>query len=253
MKLHDTHCHIDLYEDPLVVARQVEREGIFTVAVTNLPTAYAEAVPHVKAFHQLHLALGLHPLLAIHHTQKQKNLFRQYLSETSYIGEIGLDFSREGIDTKETQVASFRYVLELLSKHKKIVTLHSRRAEKEVLTLLQEYAISPIIFHWYSGPISLIDKIVECGHYFSINHSMISNKSGQFIISRIPQNRILLETDGPFVRVKNRKVTPLDTSSICEYLSSRWGITIAATEKMLQENLSRLLRILTDSEDLFDM
>lgn len=171
MKVHDTHCHIDLYEAPLVIARQVEREGIFTIAVTNLPTAYAEAVPYVKIFRQVHLALGLHPLLAQHHTPQQKDLFRQYLSETSYIGEIGLDFSREGIDTKEAQVASFRFVLELLSNHKKVVTLHSRRAEKEVLTLLSEYAVSPVIFHWYSGigSTSLIEEIIEAGHYFSIN------------------------------------------------------------------------------------
>ncbi|MBZ0285251.1 MAG: TatD family hydrolase [Anaerolineae bacterium] len=247
MKLHDTHCHIDLYEDPLVIARQVERERIFTIAVTNLPTAYAEALPHVKSFRQVHLALGLHPLLAQHHTQKQKSLFRQYLSETSYIGEIGLDFSREGIDTKETQVASFRFVLELLSKHKKIVTLHSRRAEKEVLTLLGEYTVSPVIFHWYSGSASLIEKIVEAGHYLSVNPSMISGQSGQTIIRRIPQDRVLLETDGPFVKLKNRQVTPLDTPAICEHLSLVWNMTIADVEKNLQENLERLLRWSNDN------
>lgn len=242
MKLHDTHCHIDLYENPLAIARQVERERIFTVAVTNLPTAYAEALPHVKSFRQIHLALGLHPLLARHHTQQQKSLFRQYLSETSYVGEIGLDFSREGIDTKETQLTSFRFVLELLSKHKRVATLHSRRAEKEVLTLLREYGVTPVIFHWYSGSASLIAKIIEAGHYLSINPAMISSPSGQTIIQRIPQERVLLETDGPFVKFKNRQVTPLDTPTVCEYLSTAWDMTIADVERKLQENLEVLLR-----------
>lgn len=242
MKSYDTHCHIDLYEDPLVIAHQVEREAIFTIAVTNLPTAYAEAVPHVKAFRQLHLALGLHPLLAQHHTQNQKSLFRRYLSETSYVGEIGLDFSREGIDTKETQLASFKFVLELLSKRKKVVTLHSRRAEKEILTLLREYAVSPVIFHWYSGSASLVEKIVEAGHYFSVNTAMISSQSGQTIIRLIPQDRILLETDGPFIKFKNRRVTPLDTPAVCDYLSLLRDVSVAEIERKLQENLERLLR-----------
>ena len=241
MRLHDTHCHIDLYEDPLLVAHQVEREGIFTIAVTNLPTAYAEASPHVKKFRQINLALGLHPLLALHHTQKQKNLFKQYLGETSYIGEIGLDFSREGFGTKEIQLESFRFVLELLSKHRKLISLHSRRAEKEVLTMLSEYALSPVIFHWYSGSASLVEKITEAGHYLSVNPSMISSHSGQSIIRRIPQDRVLLETDGPFVKFKNRQVTPLDTPVICEYLSLAWNKTITTVEEKIQENLERVL------------
>lgn len=246
MKLHDTHCHIDLYENPLVIARQIEREGIFTVAVTNLPTAYAEALPHVKSFRQIHLALGLHPLLAQHHTQKQKSLFRQYLSETSYIGEIGLDFSREGIDTKEAQLTSFRFVLELLSKHNRVATVHSRRAEKEVLNLLEEYNVTPVIFHWYSGSTSLVEKIVKSGHYLSINPAMTSSQSGQAIIQHIPRDRVLLETDGPFVKFKNRQVTPLDTRTICEYLSLVWNMTIADVEVKLQENLECFLRELKD-------
>ena len=61
-----------------------------------------------------------------------------------------------------------------------------------------EYNIETGIFHWYSGPIGLIPSILSCGYYFSINEAMTISKKGLSIIEKIPQNRILTETDAPF-------------------------------------------------------
>ena len=83
------------------------------------------------------------------------------------------------------------------------MSVHSRKAEKEVFELLQEYEIKNVIFHWYSGPLNLIDKIIDAGYYFSINEAMTVSISGRKIINKIPQNRILTESDAPFNKHSN--------------------------------------------------
>ena len=88
----DTHCHIDLYPNPHTIAKAVERQKILTIAVTNLPSHFEVGLPHLRGFRQIRLALGLHPLMAEYHERERKK-FKQTFSKTSYIGEIGLDFS----------------------------------------------------------------------------------------------------------------------------------------------------------------
>ncbi len=240
--MHDTHCHLDLYQNPPVVAAETEKAGIFTVAVTNLPSAYAAARPHMHPFKHLKLALGLHPLVAEHHTSEQRNLFKKFFSDTDFIGEIGLDFSREGNETKDKQIESFEFVLGLLSKQHKIATLHTRRAEKQVFELLSDYNIAPVIFHWYSGPLSLIDQISSRGDYFSINPAMIRSANGKKIISRIPKERVLTETDGPFVKVSGEPALPSHVNLVHHYLLSQWQLTIPEVENRLEANLRELLQ-----------
>ena len=129
--------------------------------------------------------------------------FGKQVSKTSYIGEVGLDFSKDFIGSKEKQIHTFRYVLSHIKDMKKIVSVHSRKAEKEVFELLQEYGIKNAIFHWYSGSLGLIDEIIDAGYYFSINEAMTKSISGRKIIDKIPQYRILTETDSPFNKNSN--------------------------------------------------
>jgi TatD DNase family protein len=239
--MHDTHCHLDLYDNPLVVATNTERLSIFTIAVTNLPSAYFEAKPHMQAFRHLNLALGLHPLLAQHHTKQQLSLFRDAFRQTEFIGEVGLDLSSDGKETKETQISSFKLVLSLLQRQLKVVTIHSRRAENLVLDLLSEYQVTPVIFHWYSGPLSTLRKIALEGHYFSINPAMTKSKNGQDIISHIPIGRLLTETDGPFVKLQEQPAYPSNVAIVHEYLAKSRQITVDSIVSQLSQNLSDYL------------
>ena len=86
----------------------------------------------------------------------------------------------------------------LVRGKKKIVSVHSRKAEKELLALLCEYEIENVIFHWYSGPIDLIPSILAQGYYFSVNEAMCESKNGRAIIEKIPRERVLTETDAPY-------------------------------------------------------
>lgn len=193
----DTHCHFDMMPNPAAYIRQKELAGDTVIGMTNLPSHFQMGFSHIRGYKHVRLALGMHPLLAAE-SKKEVPLFKRLVDQTSYIGEIELDFSKEGIATKDEQVEVLRDLLSTIRGNKKIVSVHSRRAEKELLVLLNEYEINNVIFHWYSGPVDLISDILDRGYYFSVNEAMCRSKNGQSVIERIPRERILTETDAPY-------------------------------------------------------
>ena len=200
----DTHCHFDMMPNPEAYVRQKENAGDIVIGMTNLPSHFQIGQPFVMHYKHIRLGLGFHPLLAAEN-KKELTLFKRLIDETSYIGEIGLDFSKEGYASKEEQIIVLKEILTILRGKKKIVSVHSRRAEKELLRLLIEYNIENVIFHWYSGSVSLIPAILERGYYFSVNEAMCSSSNGMAIIKKIPHELILTETDAPYNNKNNIK------------------------------------------------
>lgn len=214
----DAHCHIDLYENPQSVLQNCNIEGFTVLSMTNLPSHFEMGLPFFLNSKKIRLALGMHPLFAQYH-EAEFSKFESYLPNTSYIGEVGLDFSIEGYNTKEIQLKTFKRILNLVSGKKKILSIHSRRAEKEVLGLLLEHKVKNAIFHWYSGPVYLIEKIVEAGFYFSVNPAMVKSESGNKIIKRVPIERLLTETDGPFVNKNGKALLPGEVDEVIDFLA----------------------------------
>ena len=235
----DTHCHFDLYPNPKEVIDELEKNEIITIGMTNLPSHFKMGYPHTRNLKKVRLSLGLHPLMASSHA-KEFPLFMKCLDMTSYIGEVGLDFSKDGIATKNTQLDSFEKILKAVSNKNKILSIHSRLAEKEVLGMLRKYKIENAIFHWYSGGLKLIDEIIDSGYYFSINTAMIKSVNGQKIIKRIPKEFILTETDGPFIEVNNRIVKSSDITIVINYLNKVFKSK--QMENQIVENYMKLVQ-----------
>lgn len=230
----DVHCHFDMAKNPEKYIWNNEKRQIITIGMTNLPSHFQMGINHVRSFRFIRLALGLHPLRAKDHA-KEYSKFKQYINETSYIGEVGLDFSREGFSTKEIQIKSFEFVLDCIKTKNKILSLHSRRAEKKTLEMLNEKRIVNAIFHWYSGSLSTLRSIVNSGFYFSINSAMIQSENGKKIISEIPKELVLTETDFPFLSNNN-------ISDVQFFLSKLWNVNEAESEKIIADNFNRLLK-----------
>lgn len=237
----DTHCHIDLYPNPNEIIEDLIRNNNTILSMTNLPSHFEMGLPHFNSLKKIRVALGMHPLMALHH-KKEFNLFVKNFNKTSYLGEVGLDFSAEGISTKEIQLETFSKILKLVSGQKKILSIHSRKAEKDVLELLIKNNIKYAIFHWYTGGLNLIKEISDAGFYFSINASMVKSNSGQKIISKIPQSLILTETDGPFILKDGKSIKPGDVQSVLVYLANEWNISVESVEKKVKSNFSSLIK-----------
>ncbi len=236
----DTHCHIDMYPNPMDIVNESERLGIITIGMTNLPSHFIMGYPHLRSSKKTRLALGMHPLMAEKHYEELP-LFYECIDKTSYIGEVGLDFSRNGFNTKEIQIDTFKKILEIVGNKPKILSIHSRKAENKVLQLLKDYKIKNAIFHWYSGEVKLIDHIVNKGYYFSINTAMINSKSGRRIIEEIPKEYILTESDGPYINLGSQLVKPKDVGLVINYLSKLFDIEYEIMENNIEQNFNRLI------------
>ncbi len=235
----DTHCHIDMYRSPGAAAQEVERLRIMTVGVTNLPSHYQLGMSHTSGFRYLYLALGLHPLYARYHAA-ELGLFDVLADQADYIGEVGLDFSWEGRETRDLQIASFERVLAKIASRKRFVTLHSRGAEREVLEALRRHRMYSVVFHWYSGNQKTLDEIIGDEHYFSVNTAMLQAERGRRLVARIPYEKLLTESDGPHVRVNDKAANPKHIRLVLEAVANLWGMREEEVEARIAHNFTQL-------------
>ena len=236
----DAHCHLDRYPDPMLIATEAAARGVFIVAVTNLPTHFRAGLAHARGLKGVRLALGLHPL-AVGTSEHEISQFRALLARTSFVGEVGLDFSREGIGTKDVQLRAFREVAAAVrDAGPKFVSLHSRRAETAVLDVLSEYGITQSVFHWFSGSTGALTRVVEAGHFLSVNPAMTLSVRGQELVARMPRDRVLTETDGPYTRIGSTACAPWQVQVVEQYLASVWGVTEAAVRDQVWANFRGL-------------
>ncbi len=237
----DAHCHIDLYDDPHRIAVESEELRIFTLAVTRLPSHFAEACEHLANFRYVRPGLGFHPMLASDFPAEISQ-FEKLVSSAKYIGEIGLDFTVRDAEKKRRQVELLDHILTLTHNHEQVFSLHSRWAEAQVLDLLRRHDCRKCVFHWYSGSLKTLQKIIDAGYYLSINHQMLISKNGRSIIQATPRDRVLTETDGPFIKLDGREIRPSDIKLAEEGLSEIWGTNPEDAGLRIRENLKNLLK-----------
>ena len=145
-----------------------------------------------------------------------------------------MDFLRK-INSIKVQ---FRYLIQQLKiaeKYGKIVILHVVNAEEEILEILSSFNLNFVVFHWYSGNIQYIEKILENGYYFSFNKCIINFKKYQKYISKIPINRLLLESDAPY-KYKGTITKPEDFPKIIETIANIKLIDVDQVSKILYSN-----------------
>lgn len=199
--LVDTHFHLDLMDNMQSLIKQFQGTDIGIIAVGTTPLAYKRELQFVTGVDNIRVSLGFHPQL-VKQRENEIDLFLQQLEKARYIGEIGLDFNQDYMDSKMQQLISFQKIVERCAiEGDKVLSIHSVKAAGAVVDILKEartFRSCKCIFHWFTGKASERKAAVENGAYFSVNSKMLKTKSGQETIRNIPANRILLETDAPF-------------------------------------------------------
>jgi TatD DNase family protein len=242
----DTHCHVGLYRDPAAVLHAAAAADVVTIAVTELPSAFQRLELALRRTPRVRLALGVHPLRAGTVTESGLQLFSRLLERTSYVGEIGLDYSARGLPSKRRQIEVFECVLSEPAIGSKILSVHTRRAESDCIARLRQVRAHAIL-HWYSGPVNHLDDALAAGMYFSVNPAMLLSRHGQRILDALPQDRVLCETDGPYTRVSGRAAEPKDIPWLVTELATRWEMPPAAARLRVAENFRALVQGITSS------
>jgi TatD DNase family protein len=241
----DAHCHVDAYDDPPGILAAGAQAGVVIVAVTELPSTYKRLRVRLGNRPLSRLAIGLHPLRAHHVTPSERHLFLRELTTTDYVGEVGLDFSRD-YPPRRTQLDLFEWALAQPLDHK-VVSLHSRGAEKELIGLLASRHLRGPVLHWYSGQRPHVDDALGAGCYFSVNLPMTRSKKGRALLDVLPQERVLTETDGPYAKNGRRESRPTDIPAVIESLARLWGLSTVDAQQVVWDNMVRLYTSVVDA------
>ena len=235
----DFHCHLDLYPDPGRVARICNEHGLDILSVTTTPSAWHGT--HALARGRIKTALGLHPQLA-HERKTELGLFDEILPHTHYVGEIGLDGASEFRVHWRNQLTVFNHVLDSCARAGgRIMSIHSRRASKAVLDTLETHTGAGIaILHWFSGSFQDLERAIAMKCWFSVGPAMLRSHKGRMLVARMPCERILTESDGPFAQIDRRSILPWEVDSAVAVLADLWSSNTVEVQKILDDNLRRL-------------
>lgn len=205
MTIIDTHAHLDHLEgleEALAAADQSGVEAIVAVGVDleanrrNLEIKRKTKVP------KIYLAFGMHPEKSdLAELDECVRFIRENIKEAVAIGEIGLDYwypwVKKDKAKKEEQQKVFRIQLDLAKEYNLPAVIHSRGAWQDCLEMTKEAGLKKAVFHWYSGPVEVLQEIIQCGYYVSTTPSLAYSPQSREAIAHAPIQYTLIETDCP--------------------------------------------------------
>ena len=251
----DSHAHLDsadFDQDRSAVVERAQAAGVTRILAIGSGTGPGTldcAIKLAEAFECLDASIGIHPHEAALATEDDFGLLKQ-LSEHSAViawGEIGLDFHYDH-SPRDVQIEVFARQLKLASERRLPVIIHTREAEKETLTLLQQHWTEPGvggILHCYSGSLEFAQAGLEMGFWVSFSGMLTFPKAQNVrdVALRIPLDRLLIETDAPFlapVPHRGKRNEPAFVVEAARALAQLRSMTIEEIARQTSENYHRL-------------
>ncbi len=204
----DVHSHLyfkDFDKDRDDVIKRAEVAGVVTIInagvdhASNLAAlSLAEKYPVVKA------TLGIYPTEVAKMSDKALDdeiaFIRKQKNNIIGVGEVGLDF-KETTDEegKQKQIAGFKKILTSLEDLDMPFIIHSRKAERECIDILEELKIKKVNFHCFCGKFKLVKRIEENGWTASLPANIDKSQQFQGVAELLSIGNILTETDAPYL------------------------------------------------------
>jgi TatD DNase family protein len=253
MKLIDTHCHLDEIENLdsiLEDAREAGVTGIIAVGI-NYKTNLKVLELAEKYSDMVYPALGLHPqeLPEMDDAEVDRTLsqIEEHIDKTVAIGEIGLDYHKRirALASKERQQSVLRNIILLAKKYEKPVSIHSRYAWKDALTIATEVGIRDAVFHWYTGPSSVLRDLLAQGYYVSATPATEYHSEHRRAVREVPLERLFLETDSPvsYGREDRYTAAPKDVIRSLNASSEITGVDAESLAEQTTQNAIRFFRL----------
>jgi len=114
-----------------------------------------------------------------------------------FLGEVGLDRTFHP-ETLDLQVRVFEGLLKTARDYGLGLSVHAAGAWRDALTLLKKYRAPAAVFHWYTGPLELIQEVIDEGYFIGINPALLIQKKHEVVLERTPIEFVLTESDGPY-------------------------------------------------------
>ena len=208
--------------------------GIIEAATTAKSSEQAIKLAH--QFDKLYATVGIHPEEAANAVDTDLAIIRQLASDSKAvaIGEIGLDYHYEEYCPREVQKLWFRRQLELATELDLPVVIHDREAHEDTVALLREYKPRGVV-HCFSGSVETAKEVLSLGMYIGIG-GVVTFKNARKLVevaAMVPEDRLLLETDAPYLAPVPHRGHRCDSSMIHFTAETVAGIRGVTTKQVL--------------------
>lgn len=259
------HCHLthEYYHDKLdkVIQRAKNAKlGAIVVSGVNPPTNREVLKLQEKYPEIIKVTLGLYPtdLIGIKPDESGLSISKKFnlKSELAFIeknkdkiigiGEIGLDYywTKDPKDHLKQQ-ENFRKIIQFAIRIKKPIIIHSRKAEKDVLQILDEEIKNKeinVIHHCFSGKKKLVQKAADLGHYLTVPAIVKKLKQFEYLAQIVPITQLLTETDAPWLSpYPDQKNEPKNITESIKKIAEIKETTESKAAKQIWENFQNIL------------
>jgi TatD DNase family protein len=243
--LLDAHTHLDHYDDAALDAalEQIAAQRILSVAVAIDPPSYTRVLEIAARSPLVLPCFGIHPWEA-HRYAHDLDALQPLIDLSPLLGEIGLDYVwDEDPAHYPAQRKVFAHFLTVAAAQDKIVNLHTKGAEHDVVMMLDRFGVRRAIVHWYSGPRDAFEALIACDCYFTFGVETRHSTAIQALAQAAPLERILTETDGPEgLRWLTGEVgMPRHIHDVLQALADAHGLSVAAMAGIVAANWRRLI------------
>jgi len=251
--LIDSHCHLDVLdykenhkniEDVLMKAKAQGIDYLLSIGV-KLET-YPDMRELTAPFKQIFRSVGVHPLYQDNEVDEALLLEYAQESQVIAIGETGLDFFYSP-DNKVVQAASFRSQIRIAKQVHKPLIVHTRDARDLTLAILREEKADKVggVLHCFTESLEMAQEAIKLGFYISISGIVTfkNAKALQEVIKALPLNRLLIETDSPYLApVPHRKKQnePAFAKDVARFVANLKHISLEALERATTDNFFHL-------------
>ncbi|RLE58211.1 MAG: TatD family deoxyribonuclease [Thermoprotei archaeon] len=234
----DAHCHLYDFE-----AKDIEEflaKNIIIVSVAEDASTSARSL-ELRRTGRIYACVGIHPW-EVEKIDKEAEISKilAYSKKADCIGEVGLDKKFVShLFSKQKEI--FEKMVEIAVSHNLPLNIHAAGAWREVLEVLDEWKAEIAIFHWYTGPLDVLDKIVSRGYFITVNPSIKIQQKMRKIVEHVPLDVILTESDGPY-NYRGLLLKPDLVPSTIEAISKIKGVSAERVRETIYNNFKRVFK-----------
>ncbi len=223
----DTHAHLSELEDREGVIQRAKEAGVEAIIAmgTNLASSvatfeWAEGYPGF-----VYPAIGIHPTEFLNEDVPETlRYIQENISKVVAVGEIGLDYwdkaARKDEGVRERQREIYTKQLQMAREQDLPVSVHGRGSWQDALDIAVTHGPECIVFHWYSGPLDVLDSLLDRGYVISATPAAEYSKDHRAALEHAPLESILVETDCPvYMRNRKRGSEPMDVTITAKALA----------------------------------
>jgi TatD DNase family protein len=250
MKIVDVHCHLESmrFRDDLdeVIGRFKDAGGEVVICSGTNPERNKEVLELSKRFDCVKCSFGLYPVGNFSKDiEAELNWIRENKDSCVAVGECGMDFDGESREiNSERQADLFRRQIDLAMELDLPLVIHSRKAEKECIDILESKGAKKVVMHCFCGKKSLIKRGVELGFYFSVPPAITRWNNFKMLVEEVPLGQLLTETDAPYLGpVARERNEPANVLVTIKEIAKIKGLSEEEVLGQLRENAKRVFGV----------